>query len=88
MDASDRDRMGLSRREYPWPEIKDYNPDHQPSHTDWCAVDSADGSTYWLLGIRGLGVLVMCANEFGDDAGVSIVTLAELGYAPRLEGSW
>lgn len=86
----DRSRMGLRGDEKSWGEIKDYNPDHNPSAFPIKAIER-NGDVLMLIPVRGLGVICLRAldswcTESGklEFAGVSIFSKSDLGYCPDL----
>ncbi len=82
----------IGAKPYPWPAIKDYNPDCQPSHGA-IYIEALGERVVGVLQVKGLGVLVFEAlpPDFSDpggkvkfEGGLSIFTKAEIGYKETL----
>ena len=79
-------------RPYPWKDIADFNPDHQPSHGA-IYIEAVGRRVLGVLQVKGLGVLVFTAlpPNFSDTSGrvrfdgmLSTFTKDEIGYSETL----
>lgn len=87
-DNNDRYRLGLpATPAQTWPQITDYSPDRQPSHSRIAFEHAADGARIVMLAVRGLGVVCIVTEGHPITGrmqmrGTRTFTREEIGYAP------
>jgi hypothetical protein len=82
----------ITAKNYPWPPIKSYNPDENPS-SGAIYIEALGPRVVGVLQVRGLGVLVFTAQppawhdasgKLKFDGTLAIFDKTDIGFAPNI----